>query len=76
MKINTSDNKIRFDDKLKIWNEIKSIIIVAKDPKVPGIIFILPKPNIVTNNVLKFLFIFWNWNYTFTSDSFFFTYQT
>ena len=32
-------------------------MIVAKDPKVPGINLILPKPNIVTNNELKFLII-------------------
>ena len=34
-----------------------SITIVANDPKVPGILGILPKPNIVTNKVFKFLII-------------------
>ena len=40
--------------------KIEMNIIVAKDPNVPGINLILPKPNIVTNNELKVLIIFNN----------------
>ena len=34
--------------------------LTNKDPKVPGIFETFPRPNIVTNNVLKILIIFCN----------------
>ena len=49
-----------FEDKLIYEKKKYRIIVVANDPKVPGIFGILPRPNIVTNNVFKVLIIFRN----------------
>ena len=43
---------------LSVKKKKKRKITVARDPKVPGINLILPKPNIVTKRELKFLIIF------------------
>ena len=74
MKIIINPKRIKLDEIFKVWNKTKSIIIVANDPTVPGIIFILPIPNIVTNKELNVLIIFVYWNYNFTGNSFFFSY--
>jgi len=74
MKIIINPKRIKLDEIFKVWNKIKSIIIVAKDPTVPGIIFILPIPNIVTNKELNVLIIFVHRNNNFTSNSLFFAY--
>ena len=54
----TRPNSIKFEGTFNIWNNKYSIIVVANDPKVPGINLIFPKPNIVTNKELNILIMF------------------
>ena len=51
-----------------MWNIKNNIITVANEAKLPGILEILPIPNIVINKKFKFLIIFDYWSYYFTSD--------
>ncbi len=48
-KIIIIEINIIFGEIFKIWNKKNKNKVVTKDAKLPGIIFILPTPNKVTN---------------------------
>ena len=63
-----------FGGTFKIWNKKNKNKVVVNEAKLPGIIFIFPIPNKVTNKKLILLRIFYNRSYYFKRYSLLFSY--